>query len=138
MLLGVDTDKSDIKNAPSSYVAATTLLNKSEQNFDPVLLPMLNPDLSAMMIQRSTSAVIRGDNIPTVSTVTKSKDGATTNNQDELVSGCSSITKNTATADCGIAERVYPKIGSPSVDLMVVNTNGFNPLQHAALRGNPG
>lgn len=138
MLLGVDTDKIDIKNAPSSYVAATTLLKKSEQNVDPVLLPMLNPDLSAMMIQRSTSAVIRGDNIPTVSTVTKSKDGATTNNQDELVPGCSSITKNTATADCGIAERVYPKIGSPSVDLMVVNTNGFNPLQHAALRGNPG
>lgn len=32
----------------------------------------------------------------------------------------------------------FPAIGSPPADLMVVNTNGFNPLQHAALRGNPG
>lgn len=36
------------------------------------------------------------------------------------------------------AEPGYPAIGSPPADLMVVNTNGFNPLQHAALRGNPG
>lgn len=37
-----------------------------------------------------------------------------------------------------ISDPGYPVIGSPAADLMVVNTNGFNPLQHAALRGNPG
>jgi len=37
-----------------------------------------------------------------------------------------------------IAEPDYPATGSPPADLMVINTNGFNPLQHAALRGNPG
>lgn len=37
-----------------------------------------------------------------------------------------------------LADPGYPPLGSPPADLMVVNTNGFNPLQHAALRGNPG
>lgn len=46
---------------------------------------------------------------------------------------CATNNYTTATSDPG-----YPVIGSPAADLMVVNTNGFNPLQHAALRGNPG
>lgn len=141
MLLGVGTDNMAIRNAPPNSVA-TAIPSNSENIFDLVLPPMsLNPDQPATVIQRgtSTSAVVQGDNIPIVSTVIKSKDGAPII-QGESVSGRSSITKTltTTTADCGIAEVVYPKIGSPSADLMVVNTNGFNPLQHAALRGNPG
>jgi len=98
----------------------------------------------------------KNDNVEN-SVVTKVQDeksaSSITNNQEEGVAGCSGVaacsssvetaqeTSAVDTAESQITtatELGFPAIGSPPADLMVVNTNGFNPLQHAALRGNPG
>lgn len=65
--------------------------------------------------------------------------------QSKAITECSTSARHSTSAEANksdtgtiITELDYPAIGSPPADLMVVNTNGFNPLQHAALRGNPG
>lgn len=56
----------------------------------------------------------------------------------EVIRNGTTVVPLAENATTTLAEPGYPPLGSPPADLMVVNTNGFNPLQHAALRGNPG
>lgn len=114
--------------------------------------------VSATNTAASAYATTKNDNVEN-SAMTKVQEGKSTssiiNNQEEGVAGssgvaaCSSSVEtansietsavDTAESQITIATELgFPAIGSPSADLMVVNTNGFNPLQYAALRGNPG
>lgn len=114
--------------------------------------------VSATNTAASACATTKNDNVEN-SVMTKVQDeksaSSIINNQEEGVAGCSAVaacsssvetaksieTSAVDTAESQITtatELGFPAIGSPSADLMVANTNGFNPLQHAALRGNPG
>jgi len=112
----------------TNVAASTAVMLKDDE--------VANDSTSKIQNKKSTLAIIRG--------------------QEENAAGCSAATvcsstvetsqsiktneSASATAECPTAnvELGFPAIGSPPADLMVVNTNGFNPLQHAALRGNPG
>lgn len=114
--------------------------------------------VSATNIAASACATPKNDNVENsaMDEVQDEKSASSIiNNQEEGVAGCSAAaacsssvetaksieTSAVDTAESQITtatELGFPAIGSPPADLMVVNTNGFNPLQHAALRGNPG
>lgn len=148
-------------NLPSSSVAAAVLKgcehvydrgspqsNEIEQTSNVTSANVITNTTTTGSIAtiKSTVSVVQADNI----TVVDGKDRASTNSDlNEAIAGCStaiagSLFSNTgvngsvASEECTFTELRYPVIGSPPADLMVVNTNGFNPLQHAALRGNPG
>jgi len=102
----------------------------------------------------SNSLTSKDNNIPNAVTTKVENEKSTSSimsGQESGVAGCSAATacssseepsKSTEISGSGVTtadtELGFPAIGSPPADLMVVNTNGFNPLQHAALRGNPG
>ncbi|CAH1731639.1 E3 ubiquitin-protein ligase mind-bomb-like isoform X1 [Aphis gossypii] len=156
-----------INNIPSSAVVAN-VMNGCERSYERMLSPLspvrdlstsvsrnnsnASNTASATNIAASASTTNKNDNVEN-SVVTKVQGeksaSSITNNQEEGVAGCSAVagcsssveTSAVDTAENQITtatELGFPAIGSPSADLMVVNTNGFNPLQHAALRGNPG
>lgn len=147
-------------NIPSSPVAAAVLKgceriydcgspqsNEVEQTSNvtntTVIASTTTPDNVAVI--KSTTSLVQAD-----STEVDVKDKASINDDlNEATAGCSTtlvgsffsntnVSGSTTTDECTFTELRYPAIGSPPADLMVVNTNGFNPLQHAALRGNPG
>ncbi|KAE9543487.1 hypothetical protein AGLY_002287 [Aphis glycines] len=156
-----------INNIPSSAVVAN-VMNGCERSYERMLSPLspvrdlptsvlrnnsnASNTASATNIAASASTTNKNDNVEN-SVVTKVQGeksaSSITNNQEEGVAGCSAVagcsssveTSAVDTAENQITtatELGFPAIGSPPADLMVVNTNGFNPLQHAALRGNPG
>lgn len=110
----------------------------------------------ATNIAANARATSKNDNVEnSAMTKVQNEKSLIINNQEEGVAGCSATaacsssvenaesieTSAVDTAESQITtatELGFPAIGSPPADLMVVNTNGFNPLQHAALRGNPG
>uniref|UniRef100_A0A2H8U1G9 RING-type E3 ubiquitin transferase n=1 Tax=Melanaphis sacchari TaxID=742174 RepID=A0A2H8U1G9_9HEMI len=110
-------------------------------------------------VAASACATLNDDNVENAAVTEMQKEKSTPSiisNQEEGAAGCSTATagssletaKSIETSESAVAisesqitsatELGFPAIGSPPADLMVVNTNGFNPLQHAALRGNPG
>ncbi|XP_060848380.1 uncharacterized protein LOC132927810 isoform X2 [Rhopalosiphum padi] len=116
-------------------------------------------------VAANACATLKDDNVANaaITEVQNEKSGSSViSNQEEGAAGCSTATACSSAIACSSGETAksietsenavaavenqvttatelgFPAIGSPSADLMVVNTNGFNPLQHAALRGNPG
>jgi len=134
-------------NIPSSAVA-TNVLSGCERAYD-----RSGPDCRALVMNDTNSIMATRDNVAKATTKVENEKSTLSimSGQDDDVAGCSAATAcsssnetsksmetsvsavTTADTDLG-----FPAIGSPPADLMVVNTNGFNPLQHAALRGNPG
>lgn len=135
-----------------SSVVATTALNGSECVYNQGCPITNNNDV----VTASTDTIV-----PTLTMTENDKGVPITNGSEETTycssmgaacssSGRPSVVMDTSgdsitTTKCAtnnytaaISDPGYPVIGSPAADLMVVNTNGFNPLQHAALRGNPG
>lgn len=143
-------------NVPLSTVTAA-VLGGSECAYDrgSPLSDHINDTTSAII---SSTATIPNDINSATAVVDIKKKGTTAvRGQDKAVAGClasmacsssaevleatGNVTTNAEVTECvaaTITEPGYPIVGSPPADLMVVNTNGFNPLQHAALRGNPG
>lgn len=144
-------------NVPLSAVTAA-VLRGSERAYDrgSPLLDHIDEINSSATI--SSTATIPNDIAGAAAIVDIKKEGTTViRGQDKAVAGCSASMACSSSADIleasgsittsvkekervatTITEPGYPIVGSPPADLMVVNTNGFNPLQHAALRGNPG
>lgn len=146
-----------INNLPLSAVAAA-VLNGSERAYDrsSPLLDNAKEEATVLSLTRnttmtSTTSVVH-DNTNVIAAAVDGKQKGITHEQDEAASNCSAVMgascsfmssaevcgSSSKVAECAITEPGFPAIGSPPADLMVVNTNGFNPLQHAALRGNPG
>jgi len=150
-------------NIPSSAVAAN-VLSGCEHGYD-LLYPRSPTTVEAMAsstsmdnstsnIAVSASLTPKDNNVANAITTKVGYEKSTSSilsGQENFVAGCSTVTacssseepsKSTETSGSGVTtadtEPGFPAIGSPPADLMVVNTNGFNPLQHAALRGNPG
>lgn len=141
-------------NAPSSDVTAA-VLNGCERTFDRgrpmpnhVEVNMAAATMNTAATISTTTSVIRDENVASTTVASDVKRGASIASvQEEGAAECSSSTScssavpsmTPAKSDTNMNDELrYPVIGSPPADLMVVNTNGFNPLQHAALRGNPG
>lgn len=148
-----------ITNSLSLSVAATGVRMGNEFIYDrtsPLLGGVKEPTVSPMMRSipsKSSSLIVQENNISTAVVANNNEAAIITDSIGAGVSGCSTALTHSAIMDSElmcksnnsvkdvnnpITEPVYPAIGSPPADLMVVNTNGFNPLQHAALRGNPG
>lgn len=147
-------------NIPSSTVA-TNVLSGCERAYDrsgPKIGQV--PESRTLLINNSNANIAaiasitpKDDNVANATTEVENEISTLSirSGQEDGAAGCSAATVcfssdetsksmetsvsaiTTADTDLG-----FPAIGSPSADLMVVNTNGFNPLQHAALRGNPG
>lgn len=149
MLMGVGRENMDTNNVPSSAV-----INDSECIYDTTSLePSCIKESAISSITSSDITENTTLEIQYASAINK-KDRVTTNSKEKGASSsssvecspfidtpseaCESSTKKANSVSTPIDESMYPGIGSPPADLMVVNTNGFNPLQHAALRGNPG
>lgn len=148
-----------ITNNLSLSVAATGVMMANELIYDhisPVLGGVKEPTVSSMMRSipsKSSSLIVQENNVCTAVVANNNEAAIITDSIGAAgVSGCSTSSIHSALMDSEvmcksnnsvkdvnnpITEPVYPAIGSPPADLMVVNTNGFNPLQHAALRGNP-
>lgn len=156
-----------INNIPSSAVVRD-VLNGSERAYDyssPNRPDMASSVATSTILSTNNAAsatVVRKDHNDANAAVTiAEKEGSTStkiSGEGEDAPGtsaCSSSVETSrsiemsgsdtpavASAECPVTanatEPGFPAVGSPSADLMVVNTNGFNPLQHAALRGNPG
>ncbi|XP_060860321.1 E3 ubiquitin-protein ligase mind-bomb isoform X1 [Metopolophium dirhodum] len=147
-------------NIPSSAVA-TNVLSGCERAYDRSgpkigLVPesrTLLMNNSNANIAASASITPKDDNVAYATTEVENKKSTLSimSGQEDGAVGCSASTacsssdetsKSIETSVSAITtadtDPGFPAIGSPSADLMVVNTNGFNPLQHAALRGNPG
>lgn len=133
-------------NVPSCAVT-TTGLNESEQVYDCGLQQsdkVLHATINAQDVNVAAAVPINGNEESTISGVNEPVNGCSSSavtsmeakRSDNTVAGalkCDSIIEQRS-----ISKYRVPVMGSPPADLMVVNTNGFNPLQHAALRGNPG
>jgi len=126
--------------ATSNVSSSATILSGNECAYDPI------SPLPEAIANTPAVAFLQDNNVSAVTTVLANREVRTVfSGQDEVAAGCSTSVEyspSTGTSEnhtaAIIAELDYPATGSPSADLMVVNTNGFNPLQHAALRGNPG
>lgn len=140
-------------NIPLSAITAA-VLNGSERAYDRGSPLPDHIEETMTSVATSSTAEISSDIAGAAALVNvKKEEMIITRVLDKDVAGCStSIACSSSTgmleasgsvevAECAaatITELGYPIVGSPPADLMVVNTNGFNPLQHAALRGNPG
>lgn len=129
--------------ATSNVSSSATILSGNECTYDHAV--MISP-LPEAIADTPAVAFLQGNNVSAVTTGLANREVRTVfSGQDEVAAGCStsveyfpSMETSKTDTDASIGELDYPVTGSPSADLMVVNTNGFNPLQHAALRGNPG
>lgn len=140
-------------NVPSS-VMATAVVSGSEfpYNQGSPMTNDINVAAASTDITTTTLAMIENDkSVPTtkgseeaaynssvgaVSSSSSGKSSVVMDTSGDVITTMKCATNNYTTAVT--SDPGYPVIGSPAADLMVVNTNGFNPLQHAALRGNPG
>jgi ankyrin repeat protein len=155
-------------NIPSSTVTAAVLNGSERafdrgqpmpNHVEVTVAPAATNTVAATI--SNTASVNRDENATSTTVTSDIKRGVSiASGQNEDATGCSASVscssavpsmamemnlsdhcKASTPAECATnmnAELGYPAIGSPPADLMVVNTNGFNPLQHAALRGNPG
>lgn len=147
-------------NVPSSDVA-TNVLSGCERAYDhsgPTDGPI--PAFRALVMNNSNvnkaasaSIIPKNDNVANATTEVENEKSTFSimSGQEDSAAGCSAATTCSSSDETSKSmetsvnavitadtELGFPVIGSPPADLMVVNTNGFNPLQHAALRGNPG
>lgn len=148
--MGVGRENMDTDNVPSSAV-----INDSEYIYDTTSLePNCVKESAVSSITSSDITENTTLEIQYASAINKKDRVLTTDSKEKGASSSSSVecspfldtplevyessTKKENSVSIPIDESMYPGTGSPPADLMVVNTNGFNPLQHAALRGNPG
>jgi len=147
-------------NIPSSTVA-TNVLSGCERAYDrsgPKIGAI--PESRTLLMNNSTANIAasasitpKDDNVANATTEVENEKSTLSimSGQEDGAVGCSaaaacsssdetskSIETSVSAITTADTDPGFPPIGSPSADLMVVNTNGFNPLQHAALRGNPG
>lgn len=135
-----------IPRSPTTVEAMTSSTSMNNSNAASTILTS-NIAVSASLTPKDNNVA----NAITTKVGNEKSTSSTMSSQENCVAGCSTVTacsssekpsNSTETSGSGVTtadtEPGFPAIGSPPADLMVVNTNGFNPLQHAALRGNPG
>lgn len=137
-------------NIPSSVMATAAAVSGSEHTYDRVCSITSDSEkaMASTDITTSTLSITREDNEASITNEIEDAAACSSSVACSSSAGTSAVMASgsgTSTTECAttnyttaISDPVYPIIGSPPADLMVVNTNGFNPLQHAALRGNPG
>lgn len=131
-------------NNTASCTLTTTAPNESEHVYN------CGSPHSDQILEATRIAAVVQDVNNAIPVFKNGNEGSTTSDINEAAKICSSSavkstevnrSEKTVVGAVKCASSIdlkYPVIGSPPADLMVVNTNGFNPLQHAALRGNPG